>query len=521
MKRIPFFLIFFAAFPVLALFAQNVLEVELRLLWRPVLVSMGGVLLLWGVLSVLLRKPAHAAVLTAWIALLFFSYGHVYELVRGIPEIGIVIGRHRYLIVVYALLLLGGGGIVWRFTVGGVESLYPALNLIGLILLVYPTYQIGFYQASTRATAQGTTFTYDDGYLLAQPAGGVLPDIYYILLDGYMREDALAQDMDFDNHPFVEKMQGMGFYVAPCSRSNYEYTMGSLQSVLNMNYITELGALREAWGIGNSDVWLLIRRSLVRSKLEVLGYQSVGFETGYEWTRLADADIFLGRGEDPLAFQRFTAFEAMLIKTTGGLILLDSQSKLIQQNLADIHYPYKDHVDIVTFVLDQLPLLAKNPAPTFVFAHILVPHVPYVFQPDGSLTTDPNFYSGPKATAIDDGYERQGYLNSIQFINRRMEAIFAQILADSEIPPIIFVMGDHGLKDENRLEILSMYYLPELGSEPARAGTGVYPSITPVNAFRLIFNRYFGTDYPFLPDQSFALDDILVPETSPACLAQP
>jgi len=31
----------------------------------------------------------------------------------------------------------------------------------------------------------------------------------------------------------------------------------------------------------------------------------------------------------------------------------------------------------------------------------------------------------------------------------------------------------------------------------------MYPSITPVNTFRLIFNAYFGTDLKLLPDISY------------------
>jgi hypothetical protein len=522
LKRYPFFIIFFAAFPVLALFAHNVLELELRLLWRPLLISVGWMLLLWGVLSVLLRKPLQATILTALIGVLFYSYGHVYDMLRAIPDIGILLGRHRYLTVLYVLLLTGGAVLIWRVATIGLNNLFSTLNLIGLVLLIYPTYQVFFYQMSIRAaTTHAVELTYDDGYPLLPPSGGVLPDIYFVVLDGYMRADALMQDMDFDNSEFLNAMRDMGFYVVPCSRSNYGYTMGSLLSTLNMTYLTEVAMLQDVLGIDTDDIWLMIRHSLVRRKLEALGYQSVGFETGYEWTRMADADIFLGRGEDPLAFQRLTPFEAMLIKTTAGLILVDSQSKLLQQSLADVNYPYKDHIDIVTFVLDQLPLLAKNPAPTFVFAHILVPHVPYVFQPDGSLTTDPNYYSGPLATAVNDKYERLGYLNSIQFINSHMEEIFAQILADSETPPIIFVMGDHGLKRENRHQILSLYYLPGITNDPNGNTTEVYETITPVNAFRLIFNRYFGTDYPFVVDLSFGSADLILLETSPACLTNP
>jgi hypothetical protein len=45
--------------------------------------------------------------------------------------------------------------------------------------------------------------------------------------------------------------------------------------------------------------------------------------------------------------------------------------------------------------------------------------------------------------------------------------------------------------------ILNAYYLPGTGQ------AGLYPSITPVNSFRVVFNAYFGTDLPILPDRSY------------------
>jgi hypothetical protein len=45
------------------------------------------------------------------------------------------------------------------------------------------------------------------------------------------------------------------------------------------------------------------------------------------------------------------------------------------------------------------------------------------------------------------------------------------------------------------MTILNAYYLP---GEESR----LYPTITPVNTFRIILDAYFGQDYPLLPDVS-------------------
>ncbi len=89
-----------------------------------------------------------------------------------------------------------------------------------------------------------------------------------------------------------------------------------------------------------------------------------------------------------------------------------------------------------------------------------------------------------------------------------------EILASSDIPPIIVMHGDHGLRDENRLQILNAYYLPAGGRK------ALYPTISPVNSFRVVFNECFGTRFELLPDLSYWEGDPNPrPETSPACMA--
>ena len=56
------------------------------------------------------------------------------------------------------------------------------------------------------------------------------------------------------------------------------------------------------------------------------------------------------------------------------------------------------------------------------------------------------------------------------------------------------------MEDSNLTErhaILNAYYLPGKGTD------GLYPSITPVNSFRLIFNAYFEGKYEMLEDRLF------------------
>lgn len=59
-------------------------------------------------------------------------------------------------------------------------------------------------------------------------------------------------------------------------------------------------------------------------------------------------------------------------------------------------------------------------------------------------------------------------------------------------------------------KILNAYFLP------GDRTTSLYPTITPVNSFGIIFNKCFGTAYALVPDVSYNQPGQPVPETYPA-----
>ena len=149
-------------------------------------------------------------------------------------------------------------------------------------------------------------------------------------------------------------------------------------------------------------------------------------------------------------------------------------------------------------MLDQI---AENKNLTFTFAHILIPHPPLVFDSDGSILTDPGYYNGDKASALNEEYEVDGYKRQVQFVSQQIENIVKQILTESETEPIIIIQGDHGKEGENRSKILNLYYFPN------QAYTALYPAITPVNSFRVVLDEFFGFNYPQVEDKVILTTD--------------
>ena len=90
-------------------------------------------------------------------------------------------------------------------------------------------------------------------------------------------------------------------------------------------------------------------------------------------------------------------------------------------------------------------------------------------------------------------------MDQAQFLNKKLLQAIDTILAESDVPPVIILQGDHGpwlQPKDKRMWILAALHLPGHNDK-------LYPTITPVNFFRLVFNSYFGGKYEILEDVSY------------------
>jgi hypothetical protein len=146
--------------------------------------------------------------------------------------------------------------------------------------------------------------------------------------------------------------------------------------------------------------------------------------------------------------------------------------------------------------LSALPSMHEAGRPRFVFVHLLEPHPPFVFDADG--TVDAGQFLNAEGNYTPESYAR-GYVGEVQYINREILRVLKTVIGQSDVPPIIILQGDHGpwyQPSETVLTILNAYYLP------GHADT-LYPTISPVNSFRIVLNEYFGASLPLLEDVNY------------------
>jgi hypothetical protein len=365
-----------------------------------------------------------------------------------------------------------------------------SLNIIAGFLLIFPVFQLVVFTAQVIPVMSREPQADTDISALHLMEGHDLPDVYYIILDSYTRGDVFQEIFEYDNTGFLDELRALGFYVASCSQANYSQTRLSLAASLNMEYLDEYLANIGTHSEEMARVLPLTRHSAVRQALEGLGYTTVSFETGHLPTQWEDTDYYLsskaGLFSEAQNLGRLNEFEVMLLQTSAGLLLTDATTGLPQLFGNVSHSHWETYRERILYTLDRLQEVPAIQGPKFVFAHILAPHPPYVFGPNGE------FVQEEKGKIL-------GYRDQVAYVNQRMIPLLQAIIANSATPPIIILQGDHGpdsFSPSDRMAILNAYYLPDGGEQL------LYEKISPVNSFRIVFNTYFGGNYGLLEDIS-------------------
>jgi hypothetical protein len=493
-----------APYPAIALYAQNARNTPLFELAWPLALLTGASVVLWLVLLLILREAARAALFTVLATTVFATVATAPGWVDGwLTDLtGVWVRRsvHVWPPLVVAAELSVASGLAYavaRMKKPGAWT--PRLNLFSLILIAMPTYAI----VRARAQQQVETIEAKAGILPPGPIAtahivGRRPDIYYIILDGYARSDVMSKLFGFDNEPFLKRLEQKGFYVARQSTANYCQTPLSLSASLNAVYLSGLipadSQDKEQLNRWTGD------GSVVRT-LGGLGYRFVTFATGFVETDHPKAEFYLS------PFNYVSPFHRMLLDRT-------PLSSLIPAPIMGDGYTMSRERTL--FVLKTLPQIASWGAPTFTFAHIVSPHAPFVFGENGE---DVSSHDRPYFLTDGEYFRKwygdrkdyvEGYRKQATYLTDQVERMIDRLLASSSERPVIILQSDHGsglgLDTESaaktdmheRMSILSAYYLPG-----AKGDSPLYPSISPVNSFRVVLNTYFDANLELLPDRCY------------------
>jgi len=470
-----------AIYPVFYLYSENMRQLSVSVVVVPMAILSVLALILLVVGSRLFRNSHKAAFSVSVFLVWLFSYSAVRSMMT-FEIAGLQLYRHRYFILIWTLVLVVAVLLVVKAHLD-FARVTKALNSFAVLLMLLPLWTILTYRNNHGTPARPQPSLEKKEVARLTTRNDSLPSVYYIILDAYTGQKGLKKHLGFDNSAFVQFLRSKGFFVAEESHSNYAWTSLSLASSLNMNYLpaipTDGGSdtLEVDKAISEFD---LILDSKVRVFLQSLGYEFVDLSIWSTRAFVSPKDY---------AYQYFTAeFSLSLLRMT-----------FLNRPLVENYVLGRIKRERAVRRFDELRRTVNLPGPLFVYAHLLIPHHPYVFDSTGNMPP-------PHQSIAELGSEKEMYLSQLLYANKEMEKTVDVILSKSKIPPIVVIQGDHGAYQlagsqagnaRLRMSILNAYYVPD------KARSLLYDTVTPVNTFRIIFDGSFGTHFGLLQDKSF------------------
>ena len=496
----------FAIFPILFLYERNIAFFPLKTIYDPILKAVLFTSVLLILFFFVFKSYRESGVYVSLFLISFFLYHHFLNLALKVSflEKGILfLGDKRELFLYPGWLFVFIVASTLLMRKKKISQIVRSFTKMAVILTVIALFNISLYFLKGGGALSKEIVLGEMEYKDSFQTVGYAPDIYYIVLDGYARDDVLSDIYGFEGNDFTDFLNEKGFFVAENSSSNYNQTFLSLSSSLNFDYIENVAHVSGNQSNDRTPIYETIYDNKVFSYFKKAGYSIVVVSSGYPGVQIESADLFITGGGN------IEEFENALLNMTPIPGLMSIFKIPVIGSFED---QYRERLNNIYYRLGELP---DWESPKFVFAHIMSPHPPFLFDDKGGSTTHKKaleFTDGSHLIGR-DGISKEDYIvffgNQTKYVNQKMKSVVDMILTNSSNPPIIIIQGDHGPGSEldwesmentnlkERFSILNAYFFPGEGKNT------LYPFITPVNSFRLILNNYFNTDYEILEDKSY------------------
>jgi hypothetical protein len=468
-------------------------------------VSTGVVVILFSLSKLYLNNNRKALLFTFLLSALMFTFGFWHDILKEISWLRFAAKYTVVLPIIFiALLLL----IYYIKRINAVpEKTFMFLNvLMGSFFLYeavicltnFRNYRNEGYLIDNRFAAYKQ---FNPGKLLPDTAK---PDIFFLIFDGMPSTNAMKKEWNFDNGTLDSFLLKQNFYIKHNSKSNYNLTVLSVSSTFNMNYLPAIdlhgNEIKMYFKASASILDNSLTKILQKQGYAISQFQPISFQNK-DW----DRKLLFG----DMLYKNF------YYKTLPGRIYRDlwwNTSKIsldVVQKMNDSRYDkiYREFEENLHYTarLVKQNCTAKREKPIFLYAHFTIPHDPYMFDSTGKRKNSSEIVK----TKVTD--HPAVFMEQVKFTNQMIKDLVLHIKTSNKKNTIIIIEGDHGFRniygDKGYMifENLNCCYFPD-GDYSA-----MYNTMSPVNTFRTVLNKYFYANIPLLKDSSY-----FIPYTLPS-----
>lgn len=492
----PLFLVLLPVFFIYSGYNELFGFLSISYVFSNLFIILGGVAVIFLLSFPALKDSKKAGVFSFFVLTLFLIFGYLHDSVKSLPNAGYF---SRYTIILPALLLFL---IVLLFLIRNnkkkFNDLFTFLNLLFVILILSEIpHSIKRYKLDQSVhNLIDFRFTAFDEY---QPpihlADSAKPDIYLLMFDALGSTKSIQTDLGYDNSELDSFLLNKNFFVAKNVKANYNWTIFSVSTMMNLEYLPHWisPVMNEPkvhfWGtesFKNNSLYQILKSENYR----IHNYQPLSFDNT-DWP----GPSFFGFFKD----------QHYYFKTLPGRLHRDIFWNFINTNISFLKQKQLSAIikrnALQKQLLDTTIALVKNscslnPVPKFVYGHFMATHDPYIFDSAGNLLTD------VQALANNKKNEAQNYFNQVKVADSIIRDLVIHIKQTNKKNTVIIVAGDHGFPTElikkygYAFETYSSFYFPDHDYK------NLNDSLQPINHFRVILNKFFGTGYPMLGDST-------------------
>jgi len=439
-------------------------------------------------LKYIVHEALNRALLLLWLTISLMTFGGFEEMIISLIRVNAYVIHIRNGITFLGIMVIVAVGIKIAGVQGITTGQYRAIKMVFKMLLLINVLLV------SQKVLTSSSFLVQEKQRNQNQRSSLNPPMLHIMLDGYGRQDVLARDYSFDNSPFIYRLKKLGFQVNDRAKANYPNTVQSLASLFRMEYVDEVYFNLEKY----------VKDAYWFTALQHRGYSSSASYSGVAITKLEGYfDEY-----DGVNIQRndltYLLFRSSLVSPLCDLVKCDLRD-----------YWFNIHRDRIVTTLKTLPERVRPGH--YYFAHILIPHPPFLFEPDGSAarplkdcgTLDVSDLV-PDCLSKDEYHS--GYISALRFLNDYLLFQLEKIVMEHP-DSVIILHSDHGpgstfdKLDFKSSAIKERYSILLAIRLPAKYIHNHLLPDSPVNILRWIATVVFNDQFKPLPYMAFYFRD--------------